>query len=92
MYYVMAQVRKAEDDKYVETKDQLRRDISELRDKVLAMISSNDGLPDIERLERHEFILDMEDHQRLQEEEDAQIQAVGMPPIPPQVPSPCPLS
>ena len=83
MQYVLVQVHKDEDDKYVETKDQLRRDISELREKVLAMISSNDGLPDIEQLERHEFILDMEDHQRLQEEEDAQIQTVGIPAVPP---------
>lgn len=41
------------------------------------MIASNDQLPDIEKLERQEFILDTEEHQRLQVEEDALIQQVG---------------
>lgn len=40
------------------------------------MIVTNDQLPDIEKLERHEFILDTEEHQRLQAEEEQLIQEV----------------
>ena len=76
---VPPQARKTEDDKYVEIKAQLRQDIRQLQEKVLGMIASNEGQPDMERLERHEFILDMEEHQRLQLEEEAQIDAVRLP-------------
>lgn len=41
------------------------------------MIAENEQLPDIEQLERHNFILDTEEHQRLQAEEDHLIQQVG---------------
>lgn len=41
------------------------------------MIAENEQLPDIEQLERHNFILDTEEHQRLQAEEDNLIQQVG---------------
>ena len=34
------------------------------------MIATNEQLPDIERLERQEFILDTEEHLRMQAEED----------------------
>ena len=34
------------------------------------MIAINEQLPDIERLERQEFILDTEEHLRMQAEED----------------------
>ena len=56
---------------------QLRKEISDLREKVLSMIAENEQLPDIEQLERHNFILDTEEHQRLQAEEDNLIQQVG---------------
>jgi len=67
---------KAEDEKYAEIKTQLRQEISELREKVIAMIAANEQLPDIERLERHNFILDTEEYQRLQAEEDQLIEKV----------------
>ena len=41
------------------------------------MIAENEQLPEIEQLERHNFILDTEEHQRLQAEEDQLIQQVG---------------
>ena len=34
------------------------------------MIATNEQLPDIERLERQEFILDTEEHSRMQAEEE----------------------
>ncbi len=40
------------------------------------MISNNAELPDIEKLERHEFILDTEDHQRILSEEEQLIEGV----------------
>ena len=75
--YTHIQAHKAEDEKYAEIKTQLRQEISELREKVIAMIAANEQLPDIERLERHNFILDTEEYQRLQAEEDQLIEKVG---------------
>ena len=54
----------------------MREEIAGLREKVLTMIATNDQLPDIEKLERHEFILDTEEHHRLQAEEEQLIQEV----------------
>jgi hypothetical protein len=59
-----------EDDKYAIIKAELRQEISQLREKVLNMIVINEQLPDIERLDRQEFILDTEEHLRMQAEED----------------------
>lgn len=70
------QAHKAEDEQYAETKAQLRREIGELREKVLSLVATNEVLPDIEKLERQEFILDMEEHQRLQAEEEQLIKQV----------------
>lgn len=72
------QVHKAEDDKYADCKSELRREIGQLRGRLLEMIGSNEGAPDLERLGREEFILDMEQHDRLQAEEDQQIQLVSV--------------
>ena len=41
--------------------------------QVLAMISSNEAVPDIEKLERSEFILDTEEHLRHKGEEEKRI-------------------
>ncbi len=65
------------DEQYAETKSKLRREIGVLREKVLSLIAANEALPDIERLERQEFILDMEEHQRLQAEDQQLIKQVG---------------
>ncbi|CAI8036584.1 Cilia- and flagella-associated protein 43 [Geodia barretti] len=73
---VEEKVHKAEDEKYADCKSELRREIGQLRGRLLEMIDSNEGAPDLERLDREEFILDMEQHDRLQAEEDQQIQQV----------------
>lgn len=72
----LLQVHKAEDQKYSGLKLSLRQEIGELREKLLGMISSNEQAPDMERLGREEFILDMEEHDRLQAEENDLIQQV----------------
>ncbi len=72
----MPQAHKIEDQKYAKLKAQLRQEINNLRERVLTMISDNTGLPDIERLERQEFILDTEDHQRILSEEEQLIEGV----------------
>lgn len=71
-----SQACKAEDDKYIEVKAKLKQEILALREKVLDMISENESLPDIEKLERQEFILDMEDYQRMLAEEEKLISQV----------------
>lgn len=40
------------------------------------MISSNNSVPDIERLERAEFILDTEEHSRHKQQEEKEIEAI----------------
>ena len=72
------QVHKAEDEKYADCKSELRREIGQLRGRLLDMIGSNEEAPDLEKLGREEFILDMEQHDRLQAEEDQQIQHVSI--------------
>lgn len=72
----MSQAHKVEDEKYAELKNQLRQEINNLRERVLTMIADNAGLPDIEKLERQEFILDTEDHQRILSEEEQLIEGV----------------
>ena len=41
-------------------------EVTELRGKVLAMIAANSELPELEQLTRLEFILDVEEHSRLE--------------------------
>ena len=72
----LPQAHKAEDEKYAEIKAQLRQEIRQLREKVLSMMAANEGLPDIERLESHDFVLDTEEYQRLQAQQDSLIQQV----------------
>ena len=40
------------------------------------MINFNEQLPEIEKLEGHEYILDTEDYQRIQAEEETMIKKV----------------
>lgn len=42
------------------------------------MLKSNETLPDIERLNRHEFDLDIEEQLRLQAEADQEVERVGI--------------
>lgn len=70
------QIHKAEDESYTEMKSELRQEIGQLREKLLAMISANEQAPDLEKLDREEFILDMEEHDRLQAEKEELIRQV----------------
>ncbi|XP_033122449.1 cilia- and flagella-associated protein 43-like isoform X2 [Anneissia japonica] len=65
-----------EDKEFTEQKKNLRTEIRDLRRKIQSMMKENDVLPEIERLERHEFNLDTEDQSRLQAEGDSQVQQV----------------
>lgn len=60
-------------------KSELRQEIGQLREKLLAMISANEQAPDLEKLDREEFILDMEEHDRLQAEKEELIRQVSFP-------------
>ena len=51
-------------------KDELRQELLSLREKVLNMIAKNEALPDIEKLERHEFILNTEEYDKMVSEEE----------------------
>lgn len=54
----------------------LQAEIDALRERVLEMISTNEGLAEIEKLGRQEFILDTEDYQRMLMEEEKLIASV----------------
>ena len=69
-------MKQSEGDEHTEQKAELRQELQELRSKVLAMIEANETLEDIEKLGRHEFILDTEEHQRLLAAEDQVLQKV----------------
>ncbi|XP_065649701.1 cilia- and flagella-associated protein 43 isoform X4 [Hydra vulgaris] len=51
-----------ENEKCSTTKTKLYQDINELRCQVLNLISNNDQVPDIYKLERQEFVLDTKEH------------------------------
>ncbi|XP_071946948.1 cilia- and flagella-associated protein 43-like [Antedon mediterranea] len=72
---VMEAIRE-EDKEFAEQKKTLRTEIRDLRRQIQSMMKENDSLPEIERLERHEFNLDTEDQARLQSEGDEQVQKV----------------
>ncbi|XP_041644785.1 cilia- and flagella-associated protein 43 [Cheilinus undulatus] len=57
---------KEENEKYSETKKNMKKTFKELRDTIQEMMRENDTLPEIERLELHEFNLDVEERKRLQ--------------------------
>ncbi|KAK2921789.1 hypothetical protein Q8A73_001274 [Channa argus] len=59
-------VAKEETKQYSETKENLRKSIKELRDTIQEMMHENENLPDIERLEQHEFNLNVDEQRRLE--------------------------
>ena len=65
-----------EDLKYKDVKVELKSDIDKLRTQVLDMIKVNATLPDIERLDRFEFNLDLDERAKLLGIREEQIQAV----------------
>ncbi|XP_031564143.1 cilia- and flagella-associated protein 43-like [Actinia tenebrosa] len=72
----VAEAQREEDKKFADIKRKLRKDISELRNTVLQMIDVNSRLPDIEKLERHEFNMDVEERQKLIAEGEEKIKEV----------------
>lgn len=67
---------KKEDEQYAEVKKDLRVQIRDMRRTIQDMLKQNEVLPDIEKLGRHEFDLDIEEQNRLQSEADAEVQRV----------------
>jgi len=61
----VSKAHKEEDLKYKDVKDKLKVDIDILRNQVLEMIDTNETLPEIEKLERHEFNLDLEERAKM---------------------------
>ncbi|XP_030297865.1 cilia- and flagella-associated protein 43 isoform X2 [Sparus aurata] len=59
-------VLKEDNERYSETKKNLRKTVKELRDTIQEMMRENEILPDIERLEQREFNLDVEEQGRLE--------------------------
>jgi len=56
---------KKEDQQYSAVKNKLREDIDTLRSRVLSMILTNENVPEIERLNRQEFNMDIEERQKI---------------------------
>eukprot|EP00730_Choanoeca_flexa_P000136 TRINITY_DN10061_c0_g1_i4.p1 TRINITY_DN10061_c0_g1~~TRINITY_DN10061_c0_g1_i4.p1 ORF type:complete len:1577 (+),score=430.93 TRINITY_DN10061_c0_g1_i4:116-4846(+) len=52
----------------------LERQLAQLRDRLLQLIEDNEGKPDDERLDRSDFVLDVKESLRLQQDEEAAIQ------------------
>ena len=46
-------------------KNTLRKDIGMLRNEVLSLMEANKKVPDIEKLERQEFDMDLEEKQKM---------------------------
>ena len=51
--------------KYTNIKNTLRKDIGMLRNEVLSLMEANKKVPDIEKLERQEFDMDLEEKQKM---------------------------
>ena len=51
--------------KYTNIKNTLRKDIGMLRNEVLSLMKANKKVPDIEKLERQEFDMDLEEKQKM---------------------------
>ena len=62
---VTAQARREEDKQHAESKKELRKQLQQLKEKIMGLIEENASLPDLEKLERYEFNLDEEERQRL---------------------------
>ncbi|XP_048745697.2 cilia- and flagella-associated protein 43-like isoform X3 [Ostrea edulis] len=67
---------KEEDNEYASVKQDLRVQIRDMRRTIQGMLKQNEVLPDIEKLGRHEFDLDIEEQNRLQAEADAEVNRV----------------
>ncbi|XP_074642124.1 cilia- and flagella-associated protein 43-like isoform X2 [Tubulanus polymorphus] len=64
---------KEEDKEYADMKKQLRTEIRDMRRMIQTMMKENDIVPDIEKLGRHEFDLDIDEQARLMAEGEAEV-------------------
>ncbi|XP_075245567.1 cilia- and flagella-associated protein 43-like isoform X2 [Convolutriloba macropyga] len=64
---------KEEDKSYEPMKREILSEIKYLRKQLEAMIEANEQAPDIEKLERSEFVLDTEEYARLKTDSDQQV-------------------
>ncbi len=74
---VPPQAIKEEDKEYASLKKGLREEIREMRRTLKAMMHDNEGVTDIEKLNRYEFDLDVEEQARLQAEGEAEVSRVS---------------
>jgi len=72
----VSETQREEAKKFAEIKRKLRHEIKELRDTVLQMMSDNQQAPEIERLDRHEYNLDVDQRQKLVLEGEEKIKQV----------------
>lgn len=68
--------RRQENQHYADVKKDIRSQIRDIRRTIQQMMTQNKDLPDIEKLGRHEFDLDLEEQNRLQAEGEAEIKKV----------------
>ena len=73
---LLSQSQHEEAKKFAEIKRKLRLEIQELRETVLQMMSENQEAPELERLDRHEYNLDVDQRQKLVLEGEEKIKQV----------------
>lgn len=61
----MFKARREEDRQHTERKKELRKQLQQFKQQIMALIEENSTLPDLEKLERYEFNLDEEERQKL---------------------------
>ncbi|KAL8576297.1 hypothetical protein ACOMHN_006220 [Nucella lapillus] len=70
------EVLREEEKQYADKKKNLRENIRDIRKTIQNMMKDNEELPDIEKLGRHEFDLDLDEQARLQVEGEQEIERV----------------
>ena len=74
--FLLSQSQREEAKKFAEIKRKLRLEIQELRETVLQMMRDNQEAPELERLDRHEYNLDVDQRQKLVLEGEEKIKQV----------------
>ena len=80
-FYMLLQTQREEAKKFAEIKRKLRQEIQELRHTVLQMMGDNQQAPEIEKLDRYEYNLDVDQRQKLileGEEKIKQVRKAGL--------------
>ena len=60
---------------FTSQREELMNGLNELRENVLQMIDKNQGLPEIEQLDRTDFVLDIDRQREMKQRQDETIQA-----------------